>query len=245
MAIPLSNGPSAIDPGFWLPLVLCVVMAAVVFVSLRLLSSARTRSEEELQRLYHQDVERYLERLENNRLLRLVFRAPVLTLYKLEGYMKKGDEDAIETTIRVLDRSRLQPRDRVQFLQKRLSYYVQLGDDDEARASRDALVEYLGRTKAIQNERYRKMAEDADQIIGVYVDRDTSLLLPLREQAAATSDPTQRGILQYRLAKLYHYEDNDEMTVVYLKRAQKNLQKTYYEVMIKEALQDRSVLDRQ
>lgn len=245
MGVALSAGVGASGPGLWLPLVLCVVMVVVVFLSLRLLSAARERSEAELQRLYHQDVDRYLERLENNRLLRLVFRGPVLTLYKLEGYMKKGDEAAIETAIQTLDRARLQPRDKVQFLQKRLSYYVELGDDDQARASRDALVNYLHRTKADQNERYRKMAEDADQIIGVYVERDTSLLVPLREQAAATSDPVQRGILQYRIAKLYHYEDNDDMTVVYLKRALKNLQKTYYEVMIKNALQDRSVLDRQ
>lgn len=54
-----------------------------------------------------------------------------------------------------------------------------------------------------------------DQIIGVYVERDTSLIPALRAQAADTADPVQRGVLQYRLAKLYHFAGNVEMRQVY------------------------------
>ncbi len=236
------QGP--LDGNWWL-LVLTVAMMVLVFLALRLLSALRTQAERELRRLYQQDVGLYLERLEHNRRLALVFRKSVLLLYRLEGYMKLGDDTAIRQIIAQLDQMRLQPRDELLFLQDRLSFFVSAGDWDEARASRDALVSFLQKTKADRQERYQKVIADADQIIGVYVDRDTSLIPALRTQAADTADPVQRGVLQYRLAKLYHFAGDGDMRQVYLKRAAKNLKNTYYAVMIKEAQEDPSVLERQ
>ncbi len=227
-----------------LPIVMTAVLTLLVLLSLRGLSALRRQAERELRVLYQRDVDLYLERLEHNRLLGLVFRKPALLLCRLEGYMKKGDSEKLRETIAQLDRMRLPPRDRVQFYQDRLSYFASVGDAGEARASRDALAAFLKRSKADRQEKYRRMLEDADQIIAVYLDRDASLLPRLREQAAGASDPTQRGILQYRIAKLFHFAGDQDMVAVYLKRARKNLQNTYYEVMIKEAMEDPSTLDR-
>lgn len=222
-----------------------VVMMALVFVGLWGLSALRSQAERELRLLYQQNVALYLERLENNKLLGLVFRKPVLLLYRLEGYMKQGDDAAIRRTIAQLDRMSLPPRDRVQFYQQRLSFFASAGEGEQARASRDALADFLKKSKADRVEKYQAMLRDADQIVSVYVDRDTALIPALREQAGKTADPVQRGVLQYRLAKLYHFAGEADMTQVYLKRAGKNLQKTVYEVMIKEALEDHSALERQ
>ena len=106
-------------------------------------------------------------------------------------------------------------------------------------------MSFLHKSKADRQAQYQKVIADADQIIGVYVERDTSLIPALRAQAADTADPVQRGVLQYRLAKLYHFAGNVEMRQVYLKRAAKNLQNTYYAVMIKEAQTDPTALERQ
>lgn len=232
------------DGRLWI-VVLTVVMMVLVFLGLWMLTGLRGQAEQELRALYQRDVKLYLERLENNRLLALVFRKPFLLLCRLEGYMKAGDDEKIRQTIRQLDGMRLQPRDKLQFYQDRLSFYVSVGEWEEARASRDMLVTFLEKSGAVKSEKYQAIIDDADQIIGVYVDRDTSLIPMLRNQAAAAADPTQRGVLQYRLAKLYHFAGDGDMVQVYLKRAAKNLQNTYYAVMIKEALEDHTALERQ
>ena len=245
MNVPLSSVQLQASGVDWLPLALTLVMMALIFLALRLLSALRTQAEKELRRLYQQDVALYLERLEHNRRLKLVSRKSVLLLYRLEGYMKLGNNQMIRQILAQLDQMSLQPRDKLLFLQDRLSFFVSTGEWDEARASRDSLVSFLHKSKADRQAQYQKVIADADQIIGVYVERDTSLIPALRAQAADTADPVQRGVLQYRLAKLYHFAGNVEMRQVYLKRAAKNLQNTYYAVMIKEAQTDPTALERQ
>ena len=230
--------------GWWV-LIPTVVMIALAFLGLQLLASLRAQAEQELRTLYQRDVGLYLERLENNKRLSLVFRRSMLLLYKLEGYMKTGQDDKILPIIRRLDGMRLPPRDKLLFCQQRLSYFVSVRDREQAMASRDALAGLLKKSRADRTERYQKVLRDADQIIGVFLDRDTKLLPALTQEAAETADPTQRGILQYRIAVLYHFAGDESKVQTYLKRAAKNLKNTYYSVMIKEALQDPAALERQ
>ena len=224
---------------------LTAVLAALVLAGLWGLSALRGRAERELRLLYERDPALYLERLEHNRLLGLVFRKPVLLLYRLEGYRRLGDDRAVRETIAQLDRMDLPPRDRVLFYQQRLTYFALAGEGEQARASRDALADYLKRAKADRLEKNQAMLREADQIVAVYVDRDPAAIPALREQEGQTGDPVRRGVVQYRLAKLYHFAGDGDVTQVYLKRAGKNLQKTVYEGMIKEALEDHSALERQ
>ncbi|MCD7756331.1 MAG: hypothetical protein LUJ09_08455 [Firmicutes bacterium] len=230
----------------WWVIFLTAGMMLLVFLSLWLLGTARAYAEKTLRMLYHVDTPLYLERLEHNRLLRLVFRNSVLLLYRLEGQMKLGNDADICALIAQLDKQKLQPRDRLAFYQSRLSYFASAGNGQQARISRDQLVDFLCKTKANRRGgKYQKMIEDANQIIGVYVDRDTSLIPLMKTQAAATADPVERGILQYRLAKLYHFSGDSHMVQIYLKRARKNLQNSYYSDMIKAALEDHTVLERE
>lgn len=230
--------------GWWI-VIPTLVMIVLVFLGLILLGFLRDGAERNLQELYQRDVGLYLERLENNRRLALVFRRPVLLLYRLKGYMKAGRDEQIRSTIAQLDGMRLAPRDELQFLQDRLSYFVSVRDRDEALASRDKMIRLLERTKADREERYQKILRDADQIVRVYLDRDVSLLPELVREAGETAASAQRGILQYRAAILYHFAGDEEKTEIYLKRASKNLKNSYYSVMIKEALEDHTALERQ
>ena len=230
--------------GWWV-LIPTAVMIVLAFLGLRLLASLRAQAERELQALYQRDVGLYLERLENNKRLSLVFRRSMLLLYKLEGYMKTGQDDKILPIIRQMDGMRLPPRDKLLFCQQRLSYFVSVRDREQAMASREALADLLKKSRADRTERYQKVLRDADQIIGVFLDRDAELLPVLTREAAEAADPTQRGILQYRIAVLYHFAGDESKVQTYLKRAAKNLKNTYYSVMIKEALQDPAALERQ
>lgn len=230
--------------GYALPIGMCVLLMILVFIALYLLSLARTQSERELRALLQRDPRLYIERLENNRRLKLVFRPAVLLLYKLEGYMSLNDDGKCRELIAKLDGMKLQPRDRLQFYQTKLSFYAYAGDGEQAKATLTQLEDFLHKSGADEVDQYKKLLRQARQIVAVYVDKDISMLPKLQRQAAATKDGADRGLLQFRIAKLSHYAGNEDQAEVYLNRAAKNLKNTAYSVIIDSALEDHSVLER-
>lgn len=230
--------------GHALPIGMCVLLMILVFIALYLLSLARAQSERELRALLRRDPRLYIERLENNRRLKLVFRPAVLLLYKLEGYMSLNDDGKCRELIAKLDGMKLQPRDRLQFYQTKLSFYAYAGDGEQAKATLTQLEDFLHKSGADEVDQYKKLLRQARQIVAVYVDKDISMLPKLQRQAAATKDGADRGLLQFRIAKLSHYAGNEDQAEVYLNRAAKNLKNTAYSVIIDSALEDHSVLER-
>lgn len=230
--------------GYALPIGMCVLLMILVFIALYLLSLARTQSERELRALLQRDPQLYIERLENNRRLKLVFRPAVLLLYKLEGYMSLNDDGKCRELIAKLDGMKLQPRDRLQFYQTKLSFYAYAGDGEQAKATLTQLEDFLHKSGADEVDQYKKLLRQARQIVAVYVDKDISMLPKLQRQAAATKDGADRGLLQFRIAKLSHYAGDEDQAEVYLNRAAKNLKNTAYSVIIDSALEDHSVLER-
>ena len=230
--------------GYALPIGMCVLLMILVFIALYLLSLARAQSERELRALLRRDPRLYIERLENNRRLKLVFRPAVLLLYKLEGYMSLNDDGKCRELIAKLDGMKLQPRDRLQFYQTKLSFYAYAGDGEQAKATLTQLEDFLHKSGADEVDQYKKLLRQARQIVAVYVDKDISMLPKLQRQAAATKDGADRGLLQFRIAKLSHYAGNEDQAEVYLNRAAKNLKNTAYSVIIESALEDHSVLER-
>ncbi len=230
--------------GYALPIGMCVLLMILVFIALYLLSLARAQSERELRALLRRDPRLYIERLENNRRLKLVFRPAVLLLYKLEGYMSLNDDGKCRELIAKLDGMKLQPRDRLQFYQTKLSFYAYAGDGEQAKATLTQLEDFLHKSGADEVDQYKKLLRQARQIVAVYVDKDISMLPKLQRQAAATKDGADRGLLQFRIAKLSHYAGDEDQAEVYLNRAAKNLKNTAYSVIIDSALEDHSVLER-
>lgn len=230
--------------GYALPIGMCMLLMILVFIALYLLSLARAQSERELRALLRRDPRLYIERLENNRRLKLVFRPAVLLLYKLEGYMSLNDDGKCRELIAKLDGMKLQPRDRLQFYQTKLSFYAYAGDGEQAKATLTQLEDFLHKSGADEVDQYKKLLRQARQIVAVYVDKDISMLPKLQRQAAATKDGADRGLLQFRIAKLSHYAGNEDQAEVYLNRAAKNLKNTAYSVIIDSALEDHSVLER-
>lgn len=230
--------------GYALPIGMCVLLMILVFIALYLLSLAPAQSERELRALLRRDPRLYIERLENNRRLKLVFRPAVLLLYKLEGYMSLNDDGKCRELIAKLDGMKLQPRDRLQFYQTKLSFYAYAGDGEQAKATLTQLEDFLHKSGADEVDQYKKLLRQARQIVAVYVDKDISMLPKLQRQAAATKDGADRGLLQFRIAKLSHYAGNEDQAEVYLNRAAKNLKNTAYSVIIDSALEDHSVLER-
>lgn len=219
------------------------VMVVLAFALLQLLVHLRRQSEEELQRLFSSDVKLYLERLENNRRLTFVFRKPIMLLYKLDGYLKIGSDNKVRDLIEKLDGTKLEPRDKVEYLQKRMSFFVSVGEADEARASFDKLREYLHSVKADEVDRYRAILDEGEEIIRVYLDRDVSYMDELLLKAQRTEHPVLRGVVYFRMAKLAHFKGNAEARGKYLELAAETLSGTGYEEIIKQAFKAPEILE--
>lgn len=232
----------AADNLYLLPVFLA--MAAVVFILLRVQNSLREHSAAEIERLLMTDPALCAERLENNRRLSAVFRKPVIELWKLQAYMQLGQDEKIEDSLNRLKKLKLEPRDRIEFLQQSLSYYAQVGKQDEALEARDSLRRFIIKAKAQDTEPYSAMLEEADTIIGVYVEHDTALIRKLIGKAEHTRDNISRGIIQYRIAKLAYFKGDEKLLSTYLSRAGKNLAGTAYEEIIQQANTNPSVLER-
>ena len=232
---------------FWVaykPLIIAfAVMVALAFVLLQLLVNVRRQAEEELRRLFNSDINLYLERLEHNKRLNYIFRKPIMLLYKLDGYMKTGCDEKVRAVIEELDSIKLEPRDKVEYLQKRMSFFVSVGEADEARASFERLNSYLHSVKADEVESYRALLDEGQEIIRVYLDRDTSYMNKLLKKAEHTEHPVLRGVMYFRLAKLAHFKGDEAQRGKYLLLASETLNGTDYEDVIKRALTAPEILE--
>lgn len=218
-------------------------MVVLAFLLLRVLQHARLQSEETLKQLLASDVDLYLERLENNRRLKLIYRKPILLLYRLDGYLQKGDDEKALAVIRQLDAMKLEPRDKVEFYQKRMSFFVSVGDEKEARASLERLRNFLCSVQADKVDKYKTILDEGNEIVRVYLDKDVSYMDELLEKAKRTEHPVLRGVMYFRLAKLAWFKGDENERNRYLHQAERTLGGTAYQEIIRQALADPSILD--
>lgn len=108
---------------YWPFITVFVVVAVLSGVTLGMLSKARTDAAQTLDRLLVTNVDVYLERLTSNKRLKWVFRKSIIQFMLLKGYIVKGDDDKALQCIRALDSMRLEPQEKVEFLQTRISFF--------------------------------------------------------------------------------------------------------------------------
>lgn len=219
-----------------------VLMVLVVFVLLRFQVHLREKYAGIIHTLMYSDPALCAERLENNRLFPLIFRRPLLELWKLGAFMQLGQNQKIEQSIVRLRKLKLQPRDKLDFYQKTLSYYALTGNRDAALQCRNDLYAFIHSVKAEKLERYAAILEESDIIIGVYVEHNTALIKKLIGRAEHTKNNVMRGILQYRIAKLAWFKNDSVLCETYLNRAEKNLKGTAYQSIIESAKENPEIL---
>ena len=227
-----------------LPIISFVVMALLAFVMIRVTLSLRASAEKELEQLQYTNPTLYLERLQNNRRLTWVFRKNEILLMQLEGQMRLGQDAEIQRLIKTLDNKPLLPREKVDYLQKRMSFFASTGDVEEAKASFEKLETYLRSVKADEVERYRIMLEEGEEIIQVYLDKNPGYRGTLQSKLAVTTNPVQKGIRLYRLAKLSWFAQDEGSARSYLEQAKPLLQGSDYAPIIEQAGKDLSILAR-
>ena len=237
-----SNSLTSFFDTYKLAIVSFVVMVLLAFVLIRLTLSLRASAENELAQLQYSNPSLFLERLQNNRRLTWVFRKNEILLMQLDGQMRLGQDEEIQRLIETLDTQRLLPSEKVDYLQKRMSFFTSTGDVEEAKASYEKLETYLRLVKADEVEKYRVMLEEGDEIIQVYLDKNPGYRSTLQAKLASTTNPIQKGIRLYRLAKLSWFAQDESSARVYLDQAKPLLAGSDYAPIIEQAGKDLSIL---
>lgn len=219
-------------------LYLALMIALVLGVLLLLRASQRGALEELAHTLARGDVERYLTMLGSRR-LSLVLRKSTLVLLRLEGHIRTGDVSGVAVDEKRLEQMRLRPGERLEYCQKAMSFHLSRGEYD---AGRDYLVKLETLLEKEPDEKLKAILTDARLLICVYADRDVSLIPALEKQETAQSGG-QRGVTQYRLAKLCHFAGEETQANTWLKKAAQNVAGTAWQPIVEAALGDHSVLD--
>ena len=228
----------------WYLLLIFAAMAASVYLLLQLQVMLQNNMAQTIQRLLKENPALCLERLQNNSRLKWLFRKSVICLWKLDCYLSLGEDALADNAMNELRSMKLEPRDKLELYQREISFYAANGNGDRAKQARDDLKRFLKGAGADQEKKYATIIDEAEMIIGVYVDRNTGLIKKLVGRAEHTKNDVMRGILQYRIAKLCWFKGDEEMMRTYLNRAEKNLKDTWYEPVIEQAKSDPSVLER-
>ena len=228
----------------WLLVGLTFFMIAVIFLVIRLQTAMRDTAASEIRRLIASNPTVCLERLENNKRLKWLFRKPVLLLWKLDCAMALGEDGKARQTISQLRKLKLEPQDKVELYQKEISFFSTSGDGQRAIQARDDLKKFLKEAGADKVKHYASILDEADIIIGVYVTHDTGLIKKLIGRAEHTKNDIMRGVIQYRIAKLAWFKEDATLMQTYLNRASKNLKGTLYEPIIAEAMTDPRILEQ-
>lgn len=170
---------------------------------------------------------------------RLVLRRATAGLLRLEGAIFSGDAEAVWQAAERLEDLRLKPGEKLSWYRKALAFAVTTGDGRRAR-------QYLERLQALlQNEKdpkLREILDDAQLLVGVYVERDTALAGRLRE-LAGRQQGGRKGLTLYRLAKLYHFAGKPETAAACLREAMDNLEGSAWRQVAARALEDPAILE--
>ena len=229
--------------GNWPWILAFVLMAGGVFFLLRLQVMLRDQTARTIQTLLHRDPGLCLERLDHNQRLKWLYRKPILLLWKLDCYLALGDDGMARKTIRQLRESKLEPMDKLELYQKEVSFFATSGDPACAKKACADLKNFLKEAGADRDKHYAAILDEAELIIGIYVDHNTGLIKNLIGRAEHTKNDVMRGILQFRVAKLAWFKGDADLMRTYLNRAEKNLQNTLYAPIIQAAKEDPAILE--
>ena len=227
----------------WYLLPLFVIMALAVYVLLRLQVMLQNQMAHTIETLLRDNPELCLERLNHNGRLKWLFRKPVLALWRLDCHLAQGNDEQTKDALSQLRSMKLEPQDKLELFQRELSYYALSGNAELALQARADLKKFLKEAGANQDKKYAAIMDEADIIIGVYVEHNTGLIKKLIGRAEHTKNDVMRGIIQFRIAKLCWFNQDTDMMNTYLARAEKNLKNTWYAPVIAKAKVDPGILE--
>lgn len=217
------------------------IILFILFIGLRIvLVKMRKKTDLELQRLLFKLRNLFLyEELLNNPRLGLLFTKTEKEFLRLNGYMALGSDEKIIKQFDMLSKLKLKPKLALDLYHKEMTYYIDAVKYDKALISYNKLKKILLKQK---QEQAKKLLEEADLIVSIYIKKDITLIPLLIEKEKHTDHMLMKGVIYYRLAKLSYFAKKLKDVDLYLKRAEPLLKQTTYESIINSAFKDYHIL---
>lgn len=222
-------------------MILWTFLIVIIIVLLNLmLTQLRKQSVTELDKtLYvNQNPQLYLQLLDNKR-LKLLFPDSAIQLMKLNAYLMIGDGAKIEEQMNLIDQLKLAKGDKVDYQTRKLSYFCEIGNKEQALSARNQISALIGSSR---NQKDHEIAEDANRIYRIYIEHDASLIKPLKQMMESQSG-TQKAITAFRIAKLYHQQGDDDSAQKYLEKGYGPSLGSAYRSIISECINDTEKLE--
>lgn len=211
----------------WLMLVLILVITIVLS-----LEQLRRKTIQELNKVLYRDKndQLYFSLLNNSR-LNLIFTKNTIQLLKLDGYLIQGNNQETQNLFEMIKNNSLPKGEKIEFNQKKLSYYCQKRNSKKAKEALDELNHLL---KGNKNESLKK---ECELIYRLYVLQDQDLKKEL------LSSSNRDGLTEFRLAKLSYYAGNLDEAKQFIESALNQLKGTSWHPICKECIKDLSNLE--
>lgn len=218
-----------------------VLVTLIILGILLLMRKLRSDALVELRKTLYieHDPVKYLSMLKS-RNLKLVLRKGTLQLMELEGLLYTGNRQETERVIAELETAKLSKAEKLDFYQRKLSYYLSAGDKERATESYKLIDKLLEKET---DEKLVQIRSEAKLLVDVYVRHDVSRLNHLLEKAKHQKG-VQLGITQFRIAKLYHFKKDDASAKNTLREAAANLKGTSWASIVEQAIKDTSLLEK-
>ncbi len=201
----------------------------IIFIILQLTRLRRETTLKLEEILYvNSDVKTYLNVLNNNKLLKLLYPAGTIENLILDGYMMLDDADIIEKQFEKVEALHLNKGELLDFNLKKLSYFAKADNKKKSKQALDAINKILENNN---KEKYREIKEEADRIFRLYIDKDVSLENELL-QLANRQKGIQKGITYFRLAKIAYYKKQQKDVEKYLNLAKPLVERTNYQQIV-------------
>ena len=226
----------------WIYLLYFLGSMGLVFIFHRFLTSVRNQTINQLNSFLAKENFVLYQELLNNKRLRLAFSKSQILLLKLKGYMLEGNDKQVLALIQALDQRKLRGYVKLDYLLKRFTYFVEVLNAKESKASL-ALLETLS-MNVKNNQDIVELVDEARLTYQIYIEKNVSLIPKLKKMAQEKTNPKIVGIIYFRLAKLYYFNQQLKDAKMALLKAEKRLMGTYYMDIIRIAKNDLSILEK-
>ena len=137
-------------------------------------------------------------------------------MMKLNYFIDLQDHDQVRATYAQFASLKMNADEKIALDSRMFGYALQFRDRALAETCRDQLMPLLIGKKGQKAELIRGEVEQLDRI---YIQKDTTLIQELTEALPECENDEIKSLIAFRLAKLYHYEDQPEQVEIYLNQA--------------------------
>ena len=139
-------------------------------------------------------------------------------IMSLNFYISSDDEKSVLKTSRFLINKKLSLQEAQTIYPAAIGYLCEKGNPDVS----DILNDMKNKYGSSKDLKMMLMIYDCELTYDIYIKKNTGRIKDIEEILKTDIDPNSKAVYQYRLAKLYFYDNNRDKAKYYLNEAKNN-----------------------